>query len=195
LAKLFRDAALADAADTVALDPGVQREPRVAELRLFARALDRRMPPQARDRWPAMSGATAMPISGRWSDLKSWLDSWVALMSDDALIAEFLDPKGWRAPNSLRAGRNAIGVREVRFELEDVPAGEVEILSPNGFANSRWRFGESGQEQPFPNAKRTADGWSARLKTSGSQLYVWTDLDSPETLLIRPISRAAGTGK
>jgi hypothetical protein len=195
LAKVFRDAALADAADTVALDPDVERERRVATLRLFSRALNRRMSAEARDRWPAMSGATSAPVSARWPDLNLWLDSWVTLMSDDALIAEVLNPTGWRAPNSVRAGRNATGVREARFEFQDAWAEEVEILSPNGFANSRWRFGESGQEQPFPNAKRTAEGWSARLKTSGSQLYVWTDLESPETLLMRPITHAAGASK
>jgi hypothetical protein len=40
LAKVVRDAALADAADTVALDPNVERERRIATLLLFSRALD-----------------------------------------------------------------------------------------------------------------------------------------------------------
>lgn len=190
-----RDAAVADAADTAALDPNVERKHRIAVLRLFSRALERRMSPEARARWPGMSVALAEPTGDQWPDLKQWLELWVTLMSNDALITEFIDPKGWRKPDSVSSGRNVAGAGKVRFDLEDNTIKEVEILSPNGFANSRWRFGESGPEQPFSSAKSTPEGWLMRLKTSGSKLYVWTDLDRPESLLMRPIFHATGTEK
>lgn len=182
---------LADVADATALNNELDTSRQCISLVRLSRALSRRMATKSLTD-ARLETAAAGPKTSSRTDLSDWLQGVVEVLSDEALRAAFLGTGGWRPPDSIRLGETlAGGLREVLFDLKDMPGMEVEVASPDGFANSRWRLGEAGREHAFLGTRQVENSWRAYLVLSEGDpraLFVWTDTVRPQDLRVRLIA-------